>query len=240
MFWAFFVLIGLVMIFGSILNVTYLDILLGLFVVILGIQKLGEENRAVSIEAKQEKIERNLDQVNHWTNSTYDYINNMKSRHEYRLYHLGEKRSELEEKAENNYREIAKKLFDLENKINELARAGVIAQRPEIRSGRGTDQKINLSVIARSVPVEQTSQKPAATQVIIKEEKTEEKLADLSERQIAAVKVIRSNGKITTKEYTTLFRVSDRTAQNDLKSLVSKGMIKRAGDGAKTHYMMAF
>jgi predicted HTH transcriptional regulator len=162
----------------------------------------------------------------------------MKQRHEYRLYHLDKKRAEMEQRMESGYRDFAKKLFEMENKINELAYTGVIAQRPEIRSGRGTDPKVNLSMVSRNIPVP----KPKTERIVEIKKKgdDENKLADLSERQIGAIKIIRSRGKISTKEYVSLFKVSDRTAQNDLKDMMKKKLIKRQGEGAKTHYTMAF
>ena len=132
---------------------------------------------------------------------------------------------ENEKKLEDNYRDLVRKLVDLENRVNELAYAGVISKRPEIRSGRGTAPKVNLAV---AKPAEKPKPEP------------ENRLSDLSERQIGAIKIIRSNGKISTKEYTQLFKVSDRTAQNDVKDMMKKELIKRVGEGAKTHYVMAF
>ena len=167
----------------------------------------------------------------------------MKQRHEYRLYHLDKKRAEMEQKMESGYRDLAKKLFDIENKLNELAYTGVIAQRQEIRSGRGNDPKVNLSLVSRNIPVP----KPATQRVVevrkrepAKKPADDNKLADLSERQIGAIKIIRSRGRISTKEYVNLFKVSDRTAQNDLKDMMKKKLIGRRGEGARTHYVMAF
>ncbi len=237
-FWAFFIFIGVVIILGTLAGVAYMELLLGLIIIILGIQKLGEEIHSSDIRKGQEKISRNMDYLTHWSNSTYDYIKNMKQRHEYRLYHLDKKRAEMEQRMESGYRDFAKKLFEMENKINELAYTGVIAQRPEIRSGRGTDPKVNLSMVSRNIPVP----KPKTERIVEIKKKgdDENKLADLSERQIGAIKIIRSRGKISTKEYVSLFKVSDRTAQNDLKDMMKKKLIKRQGEGAKTHYAMAF
>ena len=238
-FWGFFIFIGFVIMVGTFLRVAYLEILFGLIVIILGIQKLGEEIRSRETGESQRKMNRNMDYLTHWTNATYDYIKNMKQRHEYRLYHLDKKRAEMEQKLEDGYRDFARKLFDIENRMNELAFTGVIAQRDDIRSGRGTDSKVNLSMVSRNIPIP----KPLSERVVEVEKKKpaeENRLADLSERQIGGIKVIRSKGKISTKEYVNLFKVSDRTAQNDLKDMMKKKLIKRVGEGARTHYEMAF
>jgi superfamily II RNA helicase len=242
-FWGFFIFIGLVIVIGTLLKVAYLEILFGLIVIILGIQKLGEEIRSREVDENQKKMSRNMDYLTHWTNATYDYIKNMKQKHEYRLYHLDKKRAEMESKLDESYRDFARKLLELENRMNELAYTGVIAQRPEVRSGRGTDPKVNLSMVSRNIPVP----KPLSERVVevnrketAKKPAEENRLADLSERQIGAIKVIRSKGKMSTKEYVNLLKVSDRTAQNDLKDMMKKSLIRRAGEGARTHYEMAF
>ena len=229
-FWAFFVFIGLVVIFGTLFRALYIEVLLGLVVIIIGIHKLGEEKHSINMEDAQRRVSRNMDYMIHWSNSMHDYVKGMKDRHEYRLHHLDSKRAEMEKKIEDNYKDLVRKLLELENRMNELANAGVIAHRPQIRSGRGTAPKMNLS-IAKPGEITVPAIKPAPEG---------ERLADLSERQIGAIKVIRSRGRISTKEYTNLFKVSDRTAQNDLKDMIKKELIKRVGEGARTHYVMAF
>ena len=228
-FWAFFVFIGLVIVFGTLFKALYIEILLGLVVIIVGIHKLGEERSSNNIEETQTKLNRSVDYIAHWMNSMYDFSKNLKNKHEYRLYHLDKKRADMDKKIEDNYRDLVRKVVNLENRMNELAYVGVTAKRPEIRSGRGTVPKTSISIATPGqIKVEKPKPEPG------------DKLADLSERQIGAIKVIRSRGKISTKEYTQLFKVSDRTAQNDLKGMMKRELIKRVGEGAKIHYVMSF
>jgi predicted HTH transcriptional regulator len=238
-FWAFFVLLGILITIGIFIDAFLLYVFLGMVVISMGIMKLGEELSNEKIKDEHRRLRETMDYVTQWMNSNQDFVSAVKDKTDYRFYHVNRRKNDLEQKIEDNYRSVVKKIIDLENKLSELARAGVIAQRPEIRSGRGTEPKVNLSVVARNIPVKAPA-KPEPEPVQEPKPASGDKLADLSERQIGAIKIIRAKGKISTKDYTKLFKVSDRTAQNDLKDMVKKNIINRKGKGAGIHYMMAF
>lgn len=61
----------------------------------------------------------------------------------------------------------------------------------------------------------------------------------LNERQIKAVMYVKKEGKITNKEYRTLFGGSDRTALRDLTGLCKKGILQKIGTiGRKIEYIL--
>ncbi len=61
----------------------------------------------------------------------------------------------------------------------------------------------------------------------------------LNERQIKAIDVINQHGKITTKDYCNLLKVTRDTANRDLNGLLKKGIIKRRGSGPQIHYTLS-
>ena len=66
------------------------------------------------------------------------------------------------------------------------------------------------------------------------------KTLDFNDRQNKAMEFLRKHKKITSKEYAKLFGVTDRTARNDLRQLINKKVIRRAGTSDKTsHYILA-
>jgi len=83
-----------------------------------------------------------------------------------------------------------------------------------------------------------------ATSIFIKIRKdilTEDYLKQLglNERQIKAVMYVKKAGKITNKEYQELYKVSKRTATNDLDSLVQKDIFEKIGTRGKgTFYII--
>lgn len=62
---------------------------------------------------------------------------------------------------------------------------------------------------------------------------------DFNERQLQAIVFIRQHGKITRAEYEMIAGkgVSSRTAQNDLRELVERGILSRVGAGPGTRYI---
>jgi len=61
----------------------------------------------------------------------------------------------------------------------------------------------------------------------------------LNERQIDAVLYVRQKHKITNYQYQNMFKVSKRTATNDLENLLKKGMLVKTGTrGRGTHYTL--
>ena len=85
-------------------------------------------------------------------------------------------------------------------------------------------------------PHGQASPYPAA-----RDAETGNGLAGLNERQLRAVAFIRQYGEITRPEYEEVAGqgVSSRTAQNDLRELVERGILVRVGAGPGTRYIDA-
>ncbi len=56
------------------------------------------------------------------------------------------------------------------------------------------------------------------------------------EEEEKVIEMAKKKGRITSKEYAKLFGVSQKTASERLKTLASKGMLKRMGKGRGTYY----
>lgn len=69
---------------------------------------------------------------------------------------------------------------------------------------------------------------------------TDEILGQLNERQRKAIEYLRTHEKITNPGYLKLNpNITDRTALNDLKELVRKGIIKASGEKKQRYYLLA-
>ena len=139
-FWALYIIIGAIIVIGTIGNLFVFDILLGVAVIIIGSQKLAEDFRSIKLNYEQARINENINNISHWINSSHNYTKNLKSRHEYRFYHMDKKRIESEKKLEEMEKDIetiAKKVISLENKLNEIIR--VFLSKEVVRSGRGKE-----------------------------------------------------------------------------------------------------
>ena len=61
----------------------------------------------------------------------------------------------------------------------------------------------------------------------------------LNERQIEAVMFVKKAGKITNRKYQDLFKVSKRTASDELKEIKEKKIFERIGTTGKgTYYIL--
>ncbi len=59
---------------------------------------------------------------------------------------------------------------------------------------------------------------------------------DLNKRQVEIINHLKEHKRIASKEYANLFKITDRTARNDLKELIDKNIIERKGVSDKTTY----
>ena len=60
----------------------------------------------------------------------------------------------------------------------------------------------------------------------------------INARQVAGLKLLKTERKITTMEYQEFVGCSRRTAARDLDELLKKGVITRKGAGRGAHYIM--
>jgi len=63
-------------------------------------------------------------------------------------------------------------------------------------------------------------------------------LEHLSERQSLAMKYIIKIKKITSRDYMEINKVSERTARDDIRDLVNKGLLKKVGTTQATYYII--
>ncbi len=124
LFWALFIVIGIILIAGAVAGVLSLvEILIAFMVIAIGAEKLGEEISDKKLQEEQGKINRDLIFISRWLENNNVFTRQMKDRHEQRFFKLDNKRADIEKKHELGYRELAKKILDVENRMNEVSRA---------------------------------------------------------------------------------------------------------------------
>jgi hypothetical protein len=215
-FWVLFIVIGAVLISGMVINVFFIDILLGLFLVIIGLYKFGEEHITDSMRNEQERVSEDMDNVMEWLSHSYEFTKRMRDRHENRLHHLDSKRAEMDGKIEKNYRELVRKIIEVENRLNKTSR----------------DLLREKSLIER---VDKLAKLLARERRMI-----EKKVFDVSDRQMKTLNMVRKKGGIGSRDYRNRFRVNEKTALREIRELIRKGFLKRKGKGRATHYVLGF
>jgi chromosome segregation ATPase len=219
LFWILFTIAGGVFIFTVIwgfVSLLYLDLILGVALVVIGIHRLGEEFSFRNIRKSQDEYVRALNELLQWAEKSYDYTRAFKDRHEKRIFNLDQKRAKLEDKLEDEFRSAVKKIIEMENKLNKAVRS--------------LDQEKTLI----------TKLDKMAKELLKERQFVERRLLDLTQTQFRALQFLRRTGRLTNKDYRQQFKVSDKKAYNELMAMAHKGLIKRQGKGRTTHYVLAF
>lgn len=223
-FWGLFIIAAAIMVVGFFANVIYVDIMLGLIVVGMGLSMIAFEITSRKLRKDQYRISEALDFVAQWLENSHNYNKAMHRKSDIRFHNYDKKHADIETKIEDNYRSLARKIIEVENKLNMITKAEI---RDVARQAVKEAKAVEKTVL---VPIEKTVVVPI----------TSNRLSKLSERQANSLKFIRQEGKVTTGTYRDRMGVSDKTAYNDLRSMVRKGLLKRGGTGSGTFYMMAF
>jgi hypothetical protein len=141
LFWAVFIIVAALVIAGALLNIMMLEIVLALLIIAAGLHKLEVEYMRRSVEEEQKRLDSFIGEIRHSAHNASLSVHDTQKASEYRIHKLDTKRADLETKIEQNYRELVKKIFDLENNMNVIAKA--IRDAPQLldvmpRSGRGS------------------------------------------------------------------------------------------------------
>jgi len=218
-FWLIFLAAGITFIAGLVWSITlvfYFQVLLGALIITAGVHRLGEELNSRSLKRVQARIDRDIDEIIQWMTKSHDYTLSFKNRHENRLMRLDKKRADLENRFDSHSDGMAKKMIEVENKVNRTLK-------------RAERDALVLDKIEQM-----------AKEMIREKDILERRILDLSARQVRALKQIRKSGQITNKEYRVSYKVSEKSAYNELRDLESKGLITKKGRGRTTHYVLAF
>lgn len=215
-FWALFLVLAAGLIASMIANIFYIDVLLGLIVITMGLYKLGEEYYSRHFHKEHQRMAEDMDNVMEWLTHSYEFTKRMKDTHENRLHHLDRKRAQIENKVESNYRDVVRKVIEIENKLNRNTK--------EIAKDRNLSKKADK--LARLLQRERRM--------------IENRIFDVNDRQMKALRIVRKKGKIKTGDYVKAFKVKDKTALRELKELVKKKFLSKRGKGRGTHYVLGF
>ncbi|MEM5871598.1 MAG: hypothetical protein QW051_01860 [Candidatus Aenigmatarchaeota archaeon] len=124
-FWVFFALMCITVSIGTLSGFISLEFfaILGILLIIIGAGKLAEEISKHKLLVYQDDIYRKLHQLSQHLEKTFNIASMNKDKTEFRIQKLDQKRSELEKEMKKNYRDLARKIIELENKVNKLAKA---------------------------------------------------------------------------------------------------------------------
>ncbi|MFH1445493.1 MAG: hypothetical protein ABIF08_03365 [Nanoarchaeota archaeon] len=112
LFWIIFIVLGVILILISRFDTFLMGLFMGLIVIILGIQKIAEDEKYRRIHMKQDNVDKKLHEISAFVDRTYgpgidkDGKNN--------------DIEEIKKKTNDNLERMAKKMIQLENKLNQI------------------------------------------------------------------------------------------------------------------------
>jgi len=121
-FWALFLAAVAVLLGGLFGNLPLFDVLLALILIVIALHKVEEDVLHSKIDYEKTYTDANIRRMNHLLGNHHIFTRNLKDVHEYRLHNLDTRRAELDFRLEQNYRELVRKIIEVENKLNDLSK----------------------------------------------------------------------------------------------------------------------
>lgn len=123
LFWTLFVIIGALLITGILAGVALLEIPTGLMLIILGVNRLAEELDIRKSRRNHDNLHANIQNIRHLVHTTHATVKNLKTRHEARFQNINQRRILTDRKVEQNYRDLVRKILEIENDLTDMKRA---------------------------------------------------------------------------------------------------------------------
>ncbi len=157
-FWAIFVMLGAIIIAGSIVHILFLDIIFGLLVIGVGVAKLAEEISSRRLQRKHAVMNESINYLTRQVDSTTGTTERLKDASESRFFKIDRRLSDIGGRMENRYDDAVKKVISLENRLNEHSKLMLeLAKRQEIIKQK---QEVAAEMLRRLPAVQH---KPVAT-----------------------------------------------------------------------------
>lgn len=116
LFWVVFAIAGAVIA----LRLPFLDIALGIAVILLGVSKLIADVEDFRHREEHLQLTRTLEEVGAWLSREYDYLKELERRYDSRLIHLAARKADEEKKVQKSYKTLLTKITALDRKVTRL------------------------------------------------------------------------------------------------------------------------
>ncbi len=131
-FWAVFIVLGAIIIAGSIVHILFLDVIFGLLVIGVGAAKLGEEITDRRLQRSHSVMNQSISYLTRQVDSASSVTEHIKDNSDSRFFRTDRRFHDMEDKMESDYNSLAKKIISLENRTNEHSKLMLeIAKRQE-------------------------------------------------------------------------------------------------------------
>lgn len=131
-FWVLFVMLEAAIVIGNVWNYTPMGAIIGFLVLAIGFARFGDYMVHKEREEAMKKHNSAIEKMKAWLNNQYQLTQGIKELHDYRLHNMEKRKIDLDEKIEKNYRELAGKIMDIENRVNLVSKVVISQQKRDI------------------------------------------------------------------------------------------------------------
>ena len=130
-FWMLFVLLELTIIMGNVWFFSPLCVILGFVVLGVAFARFGDYILHKERETQMKRHNQAIEKMKSWLNNQYHLTQGIRDLHDYRFHSMDRKKADLEEKIEDKYTDLAKKIIEVENRLNLVSRVVIAQNRAE-------------------------------------------------------------------------------------------------------------
>jgi len=118
-FWVVFAITGGIIFF----RLPFLEIVLGIAVILFGIGKIVSEAEQIRLAEERKEMQSTLKEIRDFLQEEFRYVQGMRARYDARFFSLDRKRAETDMRIERNYRELVRKILNVENRMSDISKA---------------------------------------------------------------------------------------------------------------------
>jgi uncharacterized protein YsxB (DUF464 family) len=122
LFWILFIALGIAIVLGAVSGLYFLEVIFVLIIILLGSEKLREEVQREFVKRDLQKLSERAERAEHLMGAYTETMDTIHSKYNNRLFKLGNKHAMLDHQLEAKYRELVRKILDIENKLADYNR----------------------------------------------------------------------------------------------------------------------
>jgi len=121
-FWIIFIILGVILILVSRFDAFLTGLFMGLVIIILGLQKIAEDRDFQHLYMRQKTVDKNLREMSSFIDRTY-VPERSRGHAGLTIPELDKAKKEIESRMDSDMERLAKKMLEIENKVNQLSRS---------------------------------------------------------------------------------------------------------------------
>jgi|GEM_PF-4421690 hypothetical protein len=134
LFWAVLAVFVLFLAASAAAGALFVDVALVFVAALIAINEFAKEQKLKILAEKCNKIECVVWDLMGYMKEKHAFDRKLRTRNEKRFFRIGEQKTDMHKKLDDNYDSLAKKIIQVENKLNQVTR---FLLQERVRSGRG-------------------------------------------------------------------------------------------------------